>query len=549
MPLPPENAPWPPRAHAKAYRDFDVWDAWYSGDLDRLYEVYAPGRGLRPDDRRTDRQVFDTRAQRSDGVIGQLSRWFLGTPPRGNERVTKLHIPAAADLATTWSDLLFAQAPTVTSEDPDTAARLDDLFDEDVWVQLHEAAAVQGALGGVFVTVGFDRRADATRPLLFVNHPDHAIPRFAGRRLAEVTFHTELRHEDGKILRHLEHHETGRVQHALYLGTSEHLGRQVPITEAPELEYLIEDLDPEDGQSIPTGLPRIDTAYVKFRPTKRWRRDPSLRRMGASLFDGIEGPMDALDEAYSSWMRDIRLAKARLLVPASYLDNQGPGQGATFDQDREIFTTVNSLSKDAMSITPAQFAIRFAEHQGTTQELREEVITGAGFSAQTFGLKGESAAMTAAESWARERKTHYTRGGGIRHWTLGIRDLAELMLMVDREEFGGTAPVEEARVEFPPLVADQPKDRAETGLALRNAKAASTYSLVKIQHPEWEEDQVRREVLMIEHMEAAELDSMLDDPLDEIDAAIAAMTNRRPVPPGDEDEDGDGAVPPPPPGR
>lgn len=538
MPMPAANTPWPPPAHADAYRDFEAWDAWYSGDPDRLFDVYSPDHGTSRRD--IERRGYNTRAQHTDGVIGQLARWFMGAPPRAGERVTRLHIPAAGDLATTWADLMFGQAPTVTAEDPDTKARLDELFDEDVWAQLHEAATLQGALGGVYVTVGFDRQAAPSRPLLFVNHADNAVPRFAGRRLAEVTFHTEIGVRDGRVWRHLEHHAPGRVEHGLFMGTDDNLGARRPLPEAPELEHIVELLS-EDGVSVPTGLDRLDTVYVKLRPTKRWRRQAALRRLGSSLYDGVEGSMDALNETYSSWMRDVRLAKARLIVPSSFLDNLGPGEGARFDADREVFTTVNSMAKDAMSITPSQFAIRFTEHHGTAQELWERVVSGAGFSAQTFGLRGE-AAMTAAESWARERKTHYTRGGGIRGWTLGIREIAELLLLVDRAEFGSSVPIDEAQVEFPPLVADQPRDRAETGLAMRHAKAASTYTLVKMQHPEWEESQVRRETLMIEKMDAAELDTLLDDPLDELDEAIAALTGRNSTP----DDEGEGEPAPPP---
>lgn len=513
MPLPAPNTPFPPPAHVKAYRDFDVWDAWYSGDLDRLFDVYKPAS----------RGGYDTRAQRSDGAVGKAARWFLGTPPREGERVSKLHIPAAGDLATTWADLMFGQPPRVTSKNKATAERLDELFDEDTWAQLHEAAQAQAPFGGVYVTVGFDRDLDATRPLFFVNHADNAIPRFAGRRLAEVTFHTVVEHRDGQVLRHLEHHAPRAVQHALYLGTGDNLGRQIPLTEASHLEHLLP-LLAEDGQTIETRLPVLDTVYVRLRPTKKWRRDGELRRLGGSLYSGIEPAMDALDETYSSWMRDIRLAKARLLVPASYLQNNGPGQGATFDQDREVFTSLNSLTKEAMSITPNQFKIRFAEHQGTATELWEQVVTGAGFAAQTFGITGE-AAMTAAESWARERKTHYTRGGGIRYWTLGLRDLADLMLLVDREEFSGTAPLEEAEIEFPPLVADQPQQRAETALAMRNAKGASTATIVRMLHPEWEDDAINEEVALIDGDTSDDPD--LDDPLADVDALLAA--NRGPA--------------------
>jgi hypothetical protein len=39
--------------------------------------------------------------------------------------------------------------------------------------------------------------------------------------------------------------------------------------------------------------------------------------LGRSDFSGLEISLDTLDEAHASWMRDIRLGKARLIVPHS----------------------------------------------------------------------------------------------------------------------------------------------------------------------------------------------------------------------------------------
>jgi hypothetical protein len=36
-------------------------------------------------------------------------------------------------------------------------------------------------------------------------------------------------------------------------------------------------------------------------------------------------------------MRDIRLGKARLIVPHRYLDNIGRGKGAVFEPEREVY--------------------------------------------------------------------------------------------------------------------------------------------------------------------------------------------------------------------
>jgi hypothetical protein len=52
--------------------------------------------------------------------------------------------------------------------------------------------------------------------------------------------------------------------------------------------------------------------------------------------------LSAIDETYSSWMRDIRLAKSRIIVPAGYLASTGPGMGAGWE-DREVYAPTDAV--------------------------------------------------------------------------------------------------------------------------------------------------------------------------------------------------------------
>lgn len=485
VPLPEPNTPWPPQQWQQVYDSYRAWSAWYSGDTDELTKVYGVTSGYLPDPRPS---------QLAGGIVGRVSRWFWGTPQR-QPRSHKLHVPAASDVASTSADLLFAQPPTISADENDTATqeRLDELFGPDTTAALIDAAEVSAALSGVFLRAGWDRDI-ADRPLPSAVHPDAAVPTFRWGSLAEVTFHRTLAEHDRQMLRHLEHHSPGVVQHGLYLGDRDNLGRQVPLTEHPETARLAEGLA-EDGQSIPTGLDGLDVVYVpNATPSRIWRAHPQAAHLGRSDLSGVEPLMDALDEAYTSWMRDVRLAKARLIVPEHYLETMGRGQGAIFDADREVFTGMNMLGgKEGGDITPSQFAIRHQEHAATTAELWHRIVTGAGYSAQTFGLTGE-VAMTATESNARERQSMLTRGKKVRLWRMGIARLAEVMLQLDRAQFGTGVTPQRPDVDFPPAVSEQPRERAETARMLADANAASTETLVRSVHPDWDDDRVQDEV-------------------------------------------------------
>lgn len=497
MPIPEPHTPWPPPGHGKVHDTVYTWSAWFEGDRDALARAYG---GAAPAPYGEYGRFFasergDRMAQYRGGVVGRLARWFWGEPLSPEQRSPKLHIPVAADIATTSGDLLFGEAPTVTVDDDATRDRLDTLLDERVWAQLLHAAEMSAGLGGAYVRVGWDRDF-APRPLLSVIGPDVAAPVFRWQALSEVTFGWVLhRGERDEVLRHLEHHALGSVEHALFLGEGRDLGRRVPLTEHESTAELVGSLS-EDGV-VETGLPGLDVVYVPNRPHRGWRNHPQGRDQGQPDIAGVEPVLDALDEAWTSWMRDLRLGKARAVVPQNYLDTHGRGQGASFDLDRELFVGVNALAgTDQMPLHVVQPAIRHAEHAATVTALVERAITVAGYSAQTFGLTGE-VAMTAAESYARERKTHQTRAGKIRRWRPALADLVEIMLAVDSLVFRSPVKVLRPEVEFAPIARDNPEALARTSQLLLAAEAASTRTRVATAHPDWDEERVADEVALI----------------------------------------------------
>lgn len=83
-------------------------------------------------------------------------------------------------------------------------------------------------------------------------------------------------------------------------------------------------------------------------------------------------------------MRDIRLGKARLIAPHSYLDSIGTGKGAVFEPEREVYSPLNMLvsgeASNGAGIMAQQFNVRWQEHKGTVDSLAEYICTRAGYS-------------------------------------------------------------------------------------------------------------------------------------------------------------------------
>jgi hypothetical protein len=474
MALPESGSAWPPPQWAAYYRAMRVDDAWYSGDRHRLARVYGTHR-----DPRERRKLWGRLLNRS----------------QPSKREQRLHVPLAGDIARTSADLLFADMPAITVTDTTAQDRLAVLLDEGrVQETLLGAAEQAAALSGVFLRVTWDRDL-AQRPLLTVMQPDAAIPEFRFGMLRAVTFWRELEGStDAHVWRHLERHAPGIIEHALFEGTPDNLGRRVPLTEHPATADIAATLD-ASGDSMTTGIPMLTAAYLpNMLPNRLHRTAP----IGRSDFQGIHDLFDSLDETWTSWMRDIRLARARLIVPDSYLKSEGPGNGASFDDDREVYHGLKiPPTEQGAGITLAQFKIRVDEHERTSNALVRQAIQTAGYDGAAFGIDEPGTAMTATEvdsKSARGMRTRKKKTGYARH---AVADVVHAMLALDARLFTPRLKVERPMVEFGDGVAESPQQTATTLELLSRAGAVSTATKVKAVHPDWDDTAVQAEVTAI----------------------------------------------------
>lgn len=496
MPLPPNGATWPPESHSPSFAAMAIDDAWYTGNTDALSESYSRMPSVRP-------------SQYRGGLVGSVARFFWGRPRDPQQSQTRLHMPVASDLATTSADLLFSEAPRILMPEDSGNSKSQDRLDEIVntpamhstWL---EAAEVSAALGGVYLRMVWD--ADfAQHVMVDTVHADRAVPEFKWGRLWAVTFWSQLQDDGNRVIRHLERHEPGRIIHGLYSGDASSLGQLVPVTEHPETNWLADVLNSEG--EILTGMEELTSAYIpNIRPSRQWRNFPQIAPLGRSDYEGVEPLFDALDEVYSSWMRDIRLAKARLIVPEAYLESMGPGKKQAFDDDQEIFVPISALGKAGDATLEAhQFAIRNEEHRATSVEILRSILRSAGYSASTFGDDPMAVSTTATEVKARERMSERTRDKKSRYWAAALGPFIQSLLKLDSMVFGSGAQTDEVpEVKFQETVQKDQLELAQTAKELRVAEAASTQTLVRMQHPNWDAVTVDEEVDRIDKERGSE---------------------------------------------
>ena len=467
LPTNPKQS-WPPLRENGG--DLDTWAAWYSGDPQRLTA------DAQPQQNRTARLFFWKR------------RTPVGRPQSG------LHMPLAGELASVSADLLFGDAFDLTVADKAAAKRLDELRSEtSLQNKLLEGAETCAALGGAYLRASWDKGL-ADEPFLTTMLPDHAVPEFRYGRLTAVTFWREVTGDSqrGVVLRHLERHERGVILHGLYRGEKDLLGCAIDLKASPDTEGL------EAVITLPDALAkRLAVAYVpNVLPDKRRPTSPQ----GRADVEGCESLLDALDETYTSWMRDIRLGKSRIVVPADALEpavfGGGRGAGKGFDADREVFTELE-VDPQHMDITPVQFDLRTAEHAETALHLFERIISEAGYSPQTFGLRIEGRAESGTALRLREARTFKTMARKQRYWAPALADVCELLLILDASVFGRAVTAERPRVTWPEETAT-PQEVAQTLTLLRTAEAASTETMVRMLHADWDDEAVRAEVASIQ---------------------------------------------------
>lgn len=501
---------WPPPYLGPMMHSIAQWSAWFSGDPDQLYWTYynvAEGS-------QTGRSFFGTTGEAAmpagyagrarAGLLGSIERTFWGTRLSPGEKRSKLHVPLAGDIAAMSADLLYAKRPELALppdvSDDATAAWLADLLDDDTHATLLESEEICAALSGVFLRANFDTSL-ADKAWLDIVHPDAAVPTFTRGKLTRVTFWRVIEDSGSQVIRHLETHDlqNNTITHEAYDGTQQRLGTWAPLSNF-DLTAPLEQLTVDGVLDMPDLPPDACTVvYIpNMRPNRLWRDIGALAYVGRSDYAGITGVMDRLDEVYSLWMNEIRLARLRLIVPDSYLDSLGPGKGAILDLDREAFVPMKMLAGtgDNAMITANQFAIRWQEHQASAEDLISQAVRGAGYSEQTFGEAGTTA-MTATEVESRERRTLLTRSKKLNYRRPRVADIVYTLMCLDVAYYKAKITPIRPDVTFPDAVLPSTGELAQTALTLHNAEAASLETLVAMVHPDWTPDQVAEEVAAI----------------------------------------------------
>lgn len=508
MNLPVNDTAWPPTPLKPAFNMIDEASAWWAGEPQRLSSHYAGTQRVRP-------------SQFDGGLVGATSRFFWGKPPTPGQQNIKLHLPMAADLANTSASMLFDTPPKFMADDDGAQKRLDlmlnnDQFPSDLLVGGESGAA----LGGVAWRIIWNKDT-ADQPWVDFVDADSIIPEYSYGRVKALTFVEELETVDKKhVHRLLSRYSKGRIDYGLYKGKDDNLGAAVQFGEHPATQGLADIVDSNSG--VLTGAPGIAAGYIpNARPVVGFRKSGILKNYGRPDISADLWPLlDFLDETWTNLRREMRLSKAKVLVPEYLLDTGKFGEGMSYDHDRETYSTVNAPPSAGVKPEMFQPDIRVDKLLQVAEATSLEILRRANYSPSTFGWDGKSAQMTAREIDDRYQATLQTWRAKSRYWKAGMSDMAVDLLAVDNYIFKGGATLQEPpMIEFTAPVQETMKDKAQTLQALDSARAISTETKVDYLWPEWPDAQREQEVERINLQNSGVGDYVgalgLDEPLEQ----------------------------------
>ena len=474
MPLPLSNSgQWPPE-DIKPYIDQSLaTNAWYSGSITDLMNTSDAGGT-------TGRRRFMQRRKQSDATtVSNI-----------------VHAPLAADIAAVSSDLIFGDGFGLNTDDKKAQAELE-VLEEEIGLTnlLAEGGEWAAATGGVYLRPAWDTTV-ADHPLAEVIPQHQAIPDFMYNRLTAVTLWRDIHVEKSDVWRLLERHEKGRVEYGLYIGSKTELGDPVDLSKHPLTEKLSPTL------ILPGRL--ADRMLVSYVPNVRPNPKLPQKPLGRADWEGCDPMLDALDEVWTSLMRDFRLAAAKVIIPQEWLRLAGnkPGSQAQVDPDREVFESFDIPEDPGKIFSPTLYqpAIRVQEHLDGALAIAEQIISRSGYSPQTFGLEIEGRAESGTALRTRKSKSDSTKGKKQRYFQPEVRRFAQNLLDIGAEIFN-TPTIEDpaktpVRVKWPEVEMDA-SEKAVWIKSLREAQAASIDTAVKLAQPELDDNEVKAEVELI----------------------------------------------------
>lgn len=160
-----------------------------------------------------------------------------------------------------------------------------------------------------------------------------------------------------------------------------------------------------------TEIPVSESLFSYFRTPIANNMDDNSP-LGMSLYGNALETLHALDICYDSFVREFRLGKKRIIVPAQLISTVvDPDTGAVrryFNPGDEVYEALSTNSPEDLKITDNSVELRVEEHIAALNAFLSILCLQVGFSASTFSFDERGGLKTATEVVSENSKTFKT---------------------------------------------------------------------------------------------------------------------------------------------
>ena len=161
-----------------------------------------------------------------------------------------------------------------------------------------------------------------------------------------------------------------------------------------------------------TSLQGLTTSLFTYYRTAVANNIDDNSPLGVSIYANALSTLKALDICYDSFIREFRLGKKRIIVPAQCIRNvPDPVTGELrryFDASDEAYEALATDNPDALKITDNSVELRIDEHEKAINAFLSILCLQFGFSAGTFTFDRAQGLKTATEVISENSKTYKT---------------------------------------------------------------------------------------------------------------------------------------------
>lgn len=161
-----------------------------------------------------------------------------------------------------------------------------------------------------------------------------------------------------------------------------------------------------------TELPQFDKSLFSYFRTPTANNLDDNSPLGVSIYANAMDTLHALDIAYDSFVREFRLGKKRIIVPARMIKTViDPASGKAvryFDATDETYEALSTDDPDTLRIQDNSVELRVEEHVAGINAFLNILCLQVGLSAGTFSFDAKNGLKTATEVVSENSKTYKT---------------------------------------------------------------------------------------------------------------------------------------------